>query len=103
MANSTNGIEPWYGDRLVDNTCSFYCPQSSKDGTRFLLQGKMKAPIVIDIGQAAWYPSAMLDYDFPVPSDYSPCSTSSDISSPCDKSSDDSSSKTSDNPEGQLL
>ncbi|KAF8315565.1 uncharacterized protein EI90DRAFT_3135100 [Cantharellus anzutake] len=71
-ANSTNNID------------------ACKDGTRFLLQGKMKAPIVVDIGKAAWYLSATLDYDFTVPSNYSPCSTSSDISSPSDKLSDDS-------------
>ncbi|KAF8317246.1 uncharacterized protein EI90DRAFT_3085410 [Cantharellus anzutake] len=102
-ANSTNGIQPWYGDRLINYINDFYHPQSSKDGTRFLLQGKMKAPIVVDIGQAAWYPSAMLDYDFPVPNDYSPCSTASDTSSPCDISSDDSSSETSDSPQDRLL
>ncbi|KAF8324840.1 uncharacterized protein EI90DRAFT_2213284 [Cantharellus anzutake] len=98
-ANSTNGMEPWYGDRRVSYINGFYCPQSSKDGTRFLLQGKMKAPIVVDIGQTTWYPGAMLDYDFSVSSDYPPCSTSSDISSPCEELSDDSYSETSDNPE----
>ncbi|KAF8328252.1 uncharacterized protein EI90DRAFT_1620135 [Cantharellus anzutake] len=79
-ANSTNGIQRWYGDQLINNINNFYRPQSSKDGTRFLLQGQMKAPIVVDIGQAAWYPSAT--FDFPVPNSYSPCSTASDISSP---------------------
>ncbi|KAF8317266.1 uncharacterized protein EI90DRAFT_3085491, partial [Cantharellus anzutake] len=64
-ANSTDGVQPWYGDQLINNINDFYRPQSSKDGTRFLLQGEMKAPIVVDIGQAAWYPSATLDYHFP--------------------------------------
>ncbi|KAF8335465.1 uncharacterized protein EI90DRAFT_332295 [Cantharellus anzutake] len=52
----------WYGDRYIyveDNRCrsvvalfsDFYLPQASKDGTRFLIQGKMKAPIIVDISQ----------------------------------------------------
>ncbi|KAF8328594.1 uncharacterized protein EI90DRAFT_3290513 [Cantharellus anzutake] len=41
----------WYGDRMPDNDTGFYRPQSSRDGTRFLLQGGRRAPIVVDISQ----------------------------------------------------
>ncbi|KAF8323599.1 uncharacterized protein EI90DRAFT_3019783 [Cantharellus anzutake] len=45
------GREPWYGDRVLgeDNLDLFYLPRASKDGTRFLVQGRLKAPIVVDI------------------------------------------------------
>ncbi|KAF8322346.1 uncharacterized protein EI90DRAFT_3077986 [Cantharellus anzutake] len=46
----------WYGDRVIcshhDEDCRLvYLPRASKDGTRILVQGKMKSPIVIDISQ----------------------------------------------------
>ena len=39
----------WYGDRVLDD--AFFHPRSSKDGTRILLQGKQRAPIVVDISK----------------------------------------------------
>ncbi|KAF8337018.1 uncharacterized protein EI90DRAFT_101528 [Cantharellus anzutake] len=41
----------WLGDQLPFRFESPYCPRSSRDGTRFVLQGRMKAPIVVDISQ----------------------------------------------------
>ncbi|KAF8328606.1 uncharacterized protein EI90DRAFT_3017645 [Cantharellus anzutake] len=41
----------WYGDRMLRDYEGIYCPQSSRDGTRFLLQGRKRAPIVVDISQ----------------------------------------------------
>ncbi|KAF8324166.1 uncharacterized protein EI90DRAFT_3076125, partial [Cantharellus anzutake] len=38
----------WYGDRILRNN-GLYLPCASKDGTRFLVQGRMRAPIVVDI------------------------------------------------------
>ncbi|KAF8318285.1 uncharacterized protein EI90DRAFT_3053622 [Cantharellus anzutake] len=42
--------EAWYGDRTPYSNAP-YLPQASKDGTRWVTQGKMRAPIVIDISQ----------------------------------------------------
>ncbi|KAF8343037.1 uncharacterized protein EI90DRAFT_3031152 [Cantharellus anzutake] len=40
----------WYGDRVLN--CNYpYFPPASKDGTRFIVQGNMTAPIIIDISQ----------------------------------------------------
>ncbi|KAF8328588.1 uncharacterized protein EI90DRAFT_3126043 [Cantharellus anzutake] len=41
----------WYGDRIPPDVMGLYRPQSSRDGTRFLLQGQRRAPIVVDISQ----------------------------------------------------
>ncbi|KAF8328585.1 uncharacterized protein EI90DRAFT_1535795 [Cantharellus anzutake] len=41
----------WYGDRVPPDVMGLYRPQSSRDGTRFLLQGQRRAPIVVDIRQ----------------------------------------------------
>ncbi|KAF8338808.1 uncharacterized protein EI90DRAFT_3039244, partial [Cantharellus anzutake] len=46
--------EPWYGDHVFWNwetSLPFYLPRASKDGRRFLLQGKLRAPVVIDISK----------------------------------------------------
>ncbi|KAF8318543.1 uncharacterized protein EI90DRAFT_3083385 [Cantharellus anzutake] len=41
----------WYGDRMLRDKYGLYLPCASKDGTRFLVQGRMRAPIVVDISQ----------------------------------------------------
>ncbi|KAF8324965.1 uncharacterized protein EI90DRAFT_3129243 [Cantharellus anzutake] len=41
----------WYGDRVIGDEDFIYFPHASKDGTRFLVQGRMRAPIVVDISQ----------------------------------------------------
>ncbi|KAF8338811.1 uncharacterized protein EI90DRAFT_3039259 [Cantharellus anzutake] len=44
--------EFWYGDHVFwdwETSLPFYLPRASKDGRRFLLQGKLRAPVVIDI------------------------------------------------------
>ncbi|KAF8331409.1 uncharacterized protein EI90DRAFT_1019448 [Cantharellus anzutake] len=43
--------EVWYGDRVIKAQHFVYFPRASKDGTRFLVQGRMRAPIVVDISQ----------------------------------------------------
>ncbi|KAF8326214.1 uncharacterized protein EI90DRAFT_3071005 [Cantharellus anzutake] len=40
----------WYGDRVLNSDYPYF-PPASKDGTRFIVQGKMTAPIIIDISQ----------------------------------------------------
>ncbi|KAF8334952.1 uncharacterized protein EI90DRAFT_380291 [Cantharellus anzutake] len=45
---------PWYGHRVPESDrpgLGLYRLQSSRNGTRFLVQGESKAPIVIDISQ----------------------------------------------------
>ncbi|KAF8338230.1 uncharacterized protein EI90DRAFT_3042195 [Cantharellus anzutake] len=45
---------PWYGDLLFRDESTpiqYHLPRASKDGTRFLLQGKLRAPVVVDISQ----------------------------------------------------
>ncbi|KAF8312155.1 uncharacterized protein EI90DRAFT_3045264 [Cantharellus anzutake] len=42
---------PYYGYRVPYDPLGLYRPQSSRDGTRFLVQGRSTAPIVIDISQ----------------------------------------------------
>ncbi|KAF8338224.1 uncharacterized protein EI90DRAFT_3042161 [Cantharellus anzutake] len=52
--NPSSENKPWYGDLLFrDEKTPVMChfPRASKDGTRFLLQGKLRAPVVIDISQ----------------------------------------------------
>ncbi|KAF8317024.1 uncharacterized protein EI90DRAFT_3085719, partial [Cantharellus anzutake] len=54
--NSFSEKEAWYGDLMLKgggrrDPDSIYFPRASKDGTRFLLQGKLKAPVVVDISQ----------------------------------------------------
>ncbi|KAF8318556.1 uncharacterized protein EI90DRAFT_2706512 [Cantharellus anzutake] len=49
--NQTSSQEVWYGDRMLSNKVDHYLPCASKDGTRFLVQGHMQAPIVVDISQ----------------------------------------------------
>ncbi|KAF8324175.1 uncharacterized protein EI90DRAFT_2365051 [Cantharellus anzutake] len=46
-----NSQKVWYGDRMVRDKYNLYLPCASKDGTRFLVQGRMRAPIVVDISQ----------------------------------------------------
>ncbi|KAF8331436.1 uncharacterized protein EI90DRAFT_1022305 [Cantharellus anzutake] len=46
-----DGPEEWYGDRVIGSIDFVYFPHASKDGTRFLVQGRMRAPIVVDISQ----------------------------------------------------
>ncbi|KAF8334928.1 uncharacterized protein EI90DRAFT_377070 [Cantharellus anzutake] len=41
--------QAWYGHRVPHDSLGLYRPQSSRDGTRFLVQGWRRAPIVIDI------------------------------------------------------
>ncbi|KAF8341674.1 uncharacterized protein EI90DRAFT_1764052 [Cantharellus anzutake] len=41
----------WYGHRVPYDPLKLYRPQSSRDGTRFLVQGESRAPIVVDISQ----------------------------------------------------
>ncbi|KAF8338208.1 uncharacterized protein EI90DRAFT_3042104 [Cantharellus anzutake] len=44
----------WYGDLLFQDESRvtlYHFPRASKDGTRFLLQGKLRAPVVVDISQ----------------------------------------------------
>ncbi|KAF8324971.1 uncharacterized protein EI90DRAFT_2203210 [Cantharellus anzutake] len=48
-----NRPEGWYGDRVIWVEDFIYFPRASEDGTRLLVQGGMKAPIVVDIGQIA--------------------------------------------------
>ncbi|KAF8338215.1 uncharacterized protein EI90DRAFT_3042130 [Cantharellus anzutake] len=50
---SSSENKPWYGDLLFyENTSiQYHFPRASKDGTRFLLQGKLRAPVVVDISQ----------------------------------------------------
>ncbi|KAF8338801.1 uncharacterized protein EI90DRAFT_3039221 [Cantharellus anzutake] len=46
--------EPWYGDHVFWDrgpSFPFYLSRASKDGRRFLLQGKLRAPVVIDISK----------------------------------------------------
>ena len=38
-----------YGDRVLDDV--FFLPRSSKDGTRILLQGRTRTPIIVDISK----------------------------------------------------
>ncbi|KAF8343041.1 uncharacterized protein EI90DRAFT_3011444 [Cantharellus anzutake] len=40
----------WYGNRVLKDD-RLYFPPASKDGTRFIVQGKATAPIVVDISQ----------------------------------------------------
>ena len=40
--------ETWYGDRV---TLRLHRPRTSKDGTRFLVQGRAEAPILVDISE----------------------------------------------------
>ncbi|KAF8336299.1 uncharacterized protein EI90DRAFT_3119575 [Cantharellus anzutake] len=42
---------PWYGDKVPSDPTHLYSPRSSRDGTRFLLQGWQMAPIVVDLSQ----------------------------------------------------
>ncbi|KAF8317029.1 uncharacterized protein EI90DRAFT_3085734 [Cantharellus anzutake] len=54
--NSFSEKEAWYGDLMLKDdgrrdSDSIYFPRASKNGTRFLLQGKLKAPVVVDISQ----------------------------------------------------
>ncbi|KAF8334930.1 uncharacterized protein EI90DRAFT_377017 [Cantharellus anzutake] len=49
--NPVTSLLAWYGHRVPGCRQELYCPQSSRDGTRFLVQGKSKAPMVIDISQ----------------------------------------------------
>ncbi|KAF8330743.1 uncharacterized protein EI90DRAFT_3059140 [Cantharellus anzutake] len=42
---------PWYGDKVPSDPTHLYSPRSSRDGTRFLLQGRQTAPIVVDLSQ----------------------------------------------------
>ncbi|KAF8324201.1 uncharacterized protein EI90DRAFT_3130180 [Cantharellus anzutake] len=46
-----NSQRVWYGDRMLWNKNRLYLPCANKDGTRFLVQGRMQAPIVVDISQ----------------------------------------------------
>ncbi|KAF8331333.1 uncharacterized protein EI90DRAFT_1010518 [Cantharellus anzutake] len=46
-----NRPQEWYGDRVIGGEDFVYFPHASKDGTRFLVQGHMRAPIVVDISQ----------------------------------------------------
>ncbi|KAF8341614.1 uncharacterized protein EI90DRAFT_1759003 [Cantharellus anzutake] len=41
----------WYGHRVPYDPLKLYRPQYSRDGTRFLVQGELRAPIVVDISQ----------------------------------------------------
>ncbi|KAF8324968.1 uncharacterized protein EI90DRAFT_3129245 [Cantharellus anzutake] len=41
----------WYGDRVMGGKDFIYFPRASKDGTRFLIQGRTRAPIVVDSSQ----------------------------------------------------
>ncbi|KAF8341609.1 uncharacterized protein EI90DRAFT_3034614 [Cantharellus anzutake] len=43
--------QAWYGDQVPYDSLCLFRPQSSRDGTRFLLQGQARAPIVVDISQ----------------------------------------------------
>ncbi|KAF8319239.1 uncharacterized protein EI90DRAFT_3132662 [Cantharellus anzutake] len=43
--------QAWYGHRVPYDPLSLYHPQSSRDGTWFLVQGELQAPIVMDISQ----------------------------------------------------
>ncbi|KAF8335302.1 uncharacterized protein EI90DRAFT_315912 [Cantharellus anzutake] len=68
--NLVRNGEAWYGDRLIysdehehehdhrddrfrraQGGSIFSLPQASRNGTRFLIQGRMKAPLVVDISQ----------------------------------------------------
>ena len=49
IASEPNNYKAWYGDRVLHDT--FFLPRSSKDGTRILLQGKTRAPIIVDISK----------------------------------------------------
>ncbi|KAF8338194.1 uncharacterized protein EI90DRAFT_3042052 [Cantharellus anzutake] len=52
--NPSSENKPWYGDLLFrDEKTPVMChfPRASKDGTRFLLQGELRAPVVVDISQ----------------------------------------------------
>ncbi|KAF8318560.1 uncharacterized protein EI90DRAFT_3083444 [Cantharellus anzutake] len=46
-----NSQEVWYGDQMLWNEDRLYLPRASKEGARFLVQGHMRAPIVVDISQ----------------------------------------------------
>ncbi|KAF8338201.1 uncharacterized protein EI90DRAFT_3042071 [Cantharellus anzutake] len=51
---SSSENKPWYGDLLFQDESipsPYHFPRASKDGTRFLLQGKLRAPVVVDISQ----------------------------------------------------
>ncbi|KAF8328564.1 uncharacterized protein EI90DRAFT_3017616 [Cantharellus anzutake] len=43
--------DAWYGHRVPNDHLEPYRPQSSRDGTRFLVQRKLRTPIVVDISQ----------------------------------------------------
>ena len=47
--SESDNNEAWYGDRVPDD--AFFLPRSSKDGTRILLQGRKRAPIIVDISE----------------------------------------------------
>ncbi|KAF8317507.1 uncharacterized protein EI90DRAFT_148739 [Cantharellus anzutake] len=51
IQNNAKSRVSWYGDRVPDDLTYSYRPSSSRDGTRFLLQGRTKAPIVVDISE----------------------------------------------------
>ncbi|KAF8330885.1 uncharacterized protein EI90DRAFT_3059652 [Cantharellus anzutake] len=50
-ASGINHLGAWYGDRVPSDATNLYRLRSSKDGTRFLLQGQTAVPIVVDISQ----------------------------------------------------
>ncbi|KAF8338244.1 uncharacterized protein EI90DRAFT_3042248 [Cantharellus anzutake] len=51
---SSSENKPWYGDLVFQDQSipsPYHFPRASKDGTRFLLQGRMRTPVVVDISQ----------------------------------------------------
>ncbi|KAF8338275.1 uncharacterized protein EI90DRAFT_3042356 [Cantharellus anzutake] len=48
---SSRENEPWYGDLVYQDQSPYHFPRASKDGTRFLLQGELRTPVVVDISQ----------------------------------------------------
>ena len=50
IIDGPDGRKAWYGDRVLNGDV-FLLPRSSKDGTRILLQGRTRAPIIIDISK----------------------------------------------------
>ncbi|KAF8336414.1 uncharacterized protein EI90DRAFT_172956 [Cantharellus anzutake] len=51
VSYDAEGLGAWYGDQVPFDPTLLYSPQSSKDGTRILLQGRQAAPIIVDLSQ----------------------------------------------------
>ena len=47
IVSESNNKTAWYGDRILPD--AMFHPRSSKDGSRILLQGRARAPIIVDI------------------------------------------------------